>query len=76
MHFIFGFGIMLNNSLCLKQVLIWIYLLNEIEINSIKFYKERREQICLIKRSNGHNFVICLNEPKKGKPNSIRIQIE
>ena len=48
----------------------------EIGINSANFYQERREQICLIKRSNGINFVIGLNKAKEGLPNSIRVQIE
>ena len=50
--------------------------MNEIKINSTKLYKERREQIGLIKTSNGLNFVIGLIEAKYGQPNSIRVQIK
>ena len=54
----------------------WIYLLKDIGINSTKLYKERQEQICLIKRFNRLNFVIGLNETKESWPNSFRNQIE
>ena len=53
----------------------WIYLLKDIGINSTKLYKERQEQICLIKRFNGLNFVTCLNKTNEGQP-SIGVLIQ
>jgi hypothetical protein len=50
--------------------------LKDIGINSTKLYKERHEQICLIKRFNGLNFVTCLNKTNEGQPNSIGVLIQ
>ena len=68
MHFIIGFGIMLNNQFCTKLNLMREFVF----CRMIKLNK----WICAKKKSNGLWFYKDHDEVKEGQPNYIQVQLE
>ena len=68
MHFIIGFGIMLNNQFCTKLNLMREFVF----CRMIKLNK----WICAKKKSNGLRFYKDHDEVKEGQPNYIQVQLE